>query len=191
MEGTYRGYLRRIVSGGQTGVDRAAWDAARSCGFPIGGWCPRGRRAEDGTIPSHYPCKETPSEVYEQRTAWNVRDSDGTLIVTCGEPRGGTAYTLEVAQQWKKPVLVLDLCRGGASLEQVHAWLQQHRIEVLNVAGPRESNVPGIYNRALAFLKQVFCALRHTSMASGCCKEEQDKEDESSYNGEHEGNPEL
>ncbi len=152
--------LHRVISGGQTGVDRAAWDAAMACGFSVGGWCPRGRRAEDGMISSRYPCTETPLDVYEQRTEWNVRDSTGTLVLTCGPPTGGTAYTLTMVRRWKKPLLMLDLCAEGVSPEQVLTWLRKYRIEVLNVAGPRESTVPGMYEKARSFLEQVFCALR-------------------------------
>ena len=85
-----RPMLTRIVSGGQTGVDRAALDVALELSIPCGGWCPKGRKAEDGALPARYPLKETPSEEYAQRTTWNVRDSDGTLILTHGAPTGGT-----------------------------------------------------------------------------------------------------
>ena len=101
--------IERILSGGQTGVDRAALDVALELGLPCGGWCPKGRRAEDGPIPSHYPLTETPWDGYPQRTEWNVRDSDGTLILTEGEPDRGTALTRELAARHGKPCLVLDL----------------------------------------------------------------------------------
>src|SRR5512135_124388 len=101
--------VARIVSGGQTGVDRAALDAARQLGLECGGWCPRGRRAEDGKVASGYPLRETPSEDYAQRTEWNVRDSDATLVLTHGRPAGGTALTIAVARRLGKPLLVLDL----------------------------------------------------------------------------------
>ena len=91
--------VRSVVSGGQTGVDRAALDVARELGIPCGGWCPRGRRAEDGPIPEAYPVRETPSTAYPERTAWNVRDSDGTLVITRGKPRGGTALTVSLARR--------------------------------------------------------------------------------------------
>ncbi|PSQ85488.1 MAG: molybdenum cofactor carrier, partial [Bacteroidetes bacterium QH_2_63_10] len=91
--------MRKIISGGQTGVDRAALDAALAFNVPVGGWCPKGRRAEDGQIPDRYPLEETPSEAYEQRTAWNVRDSDGTLIITDGSLEGGTALTMTEARR--------------------------------------------------------------------------------------------
>src|SRR5207302_8438813 len=99
----------RIISGGQTGVDRAALDVALELGLPCGGWCPRGRRAEDGPLDARYPLRETPWSGYPQRTGWNVRDSDGTLILTRGRPDRGTAYTAEVAGRLHKPCLILDL----------------------------------------------------------------------------------
>src|SRR5215471_7567840 len=100
----------RIVSGGQTGVDRAALDAALELGVPCGGWCPRGRAAEDGPIDDRYPLHETPSRDVEQRTEWNVRDSDGTLILNRGpELTGGTLLTQRVAQRDRKPWMVIDL----------------------------------------------------------------------------------
>lgn len=89
--------IDKIISGGQTGVDRAGLDVAIALGIPHGGWCPKGRKAEDGTIPAIYQIQETPKTNYKQRTGWNVRDSDGTLILTLGEPTGGTAATIKLA----------------------------------------------------------------------------------------------
>ncbi|HVN75655.1 MAG TPA: putative molybdenum carrier protein [Thermoanaerobaculaceae bacterium] len=143
--------VRRLVSGGQTGVDRAALDAAISLGIPCGGWCPRGRRAEAAPIPDRYPLQETPTAAYPERTAWNVRDSDGTLVLTRGAPRGGTALTVRLARRARKPVLVVDLDVGGVRGD-VEAWLAHEAIGTLNVAGPRESEAPGIHAQALAFL---------------------------------------
>ena len=93
--------VEKIVSGGQTGVDRAALDVALELGIPCGGWCPRGRRAEDGALSARYPLMETPSDDYVQRTTWNIRDSDGTLILTRGEPTGGTAQTALICEPTK------------------------------------------------------------------------------------------
>ena len=144
----------RIVSGGQTGVDRAALDAALALGVAIGGWCPRGRLAEDGEIPARYPLVETQSEKYPVRTRLNVTDSDATLIVTRGAFDNGTRLTAEIAQRSKKPFLVVELDAADA-LERTRAWLAEMRPHVLNVAGPRESKQPGIYGRAYAFLSRV------------------------------------
>ena len=147
--------VQQIVSGGQTGVDRAALDVALELGLPCGGWCPKGRKAEDGPIPSRYPLQETLSDDYAQRTEWNVRDSDGTLIVNWGELAGGTAQTMDLAARLRKPCLVLDLATPPAA-SAVRAWLLAHQIQVVNVAGPRESKCPGIYASASQFLRQAF-----------------------------------
>lgn len=144
-----------MISGGQTGVDRAALDAARAVGMPVGGWCPRGRRAEDGRIADRYPLRETPSAVYAQRTSWNVRDSDGTLILTMEAPRGGTALTMREAERHGKPLLHLAL-PGDDAHRRATAWLRENDIRTLNVAGPRESEAPGIYDRARRFLHELF-----------------------------------
>jgi hypothetical protein len=146
--------LEKVISGGQTGVDRAALDVAAEFAVPSGGWCPRGRRAEDGVIPSAYALQETPSTGYPERTAWNVRDSDGTLILARGRPRGGTALTASLARRTGKPVLVVEL-NGGGGVQEVRGWLCENRIGVLNVAGPRESEAPGIHDQAAAFLRLV------------------------------------
>jgi Circularly permutated YpsA SLOG family len=145
----------KVVSGGQTGVDRAALDAARTAGLPRGGWCPRGRLAEDGPIAPGYPLVETPSADYAQRTEWNVRDSDATLVVARGRPTGGTALTAALARRLGKPLLVVDLSRNP-SLEEASRWVEARGIGVLNVAGPRESQRPGIGREARLFLERLF-----------------------------------
>jgi hypothetical protein len=147
--------MLKVVSGGQTGVDRAALDAARALALPCGGWCPRGRKAEDGPIAAEYPLRETPSEDYAQRTEWNVRDSDGTLVLTRGEPSPGTAYTIDLARRLGRPLLILDL---GDEPDPAAAWrwIEDEAIGVLNVAGPRESQSPGIGAPARAFLERFF-----------------------------------
>lgn len=144
----------KIISGGQTGVDRAALDVACDLDFERGGWCPKGRLAEDGPLSDWYPLKETPSSEYVERTVWNVRDSDGTLILTWGPPTNGTALTQGIAESSGKPCLVVDLLEN-ASLSAVREWVQRNRIRVLNVAGPRSSKCPGIYEDAAAFLRTL------------------------------------
>lgn len=153
----------KIISGGQTGVDRAALDLALELGLPCGGWCPKGRKAEDGPIAARYPLKETPAEEYVQRTEWNVRDSDGTLVLTRGHPSEGTAFTIEVAMRQGKPCLVLDLTESPNASE-VPAWANKHGIRVLNVAGPREKKSPGIYAQARKFLHKVLSASDHETL---------------------------
>ena len=149
--------VEKIISGGQTGVDRAALDVAVEFGIPCGGWCPRGRRAEDGIIPPKYPLEETSSPDYPQRTEMNIQDSDGTLILNCGHPVGGTLLTLRLARKHRKPYLLIDLGEGGESLK-VQEWLKNSGVQTLNVAGPRESEAPGIHARALNFLQTIFAA---------------------------------
>jgi len=141
----------KIISGGQTGVDRGALDAAIGLGIPHGGWCPRGRLAEDGRIPARYELSETDSPEYWVRTEQNVSDSDATLIFCRGRPTGGTELTLRLAEQHGRPCLVLDLDQSPQP-EDVRRWLADHRVEVLNVAGPRESQSPGIAAQAKQFL---------------------------------------
>lgn len=146
--------LIRIISGGQTGVDRAALDAAMAHGVACGGWVPRGRRAEDGRIAARYPLRETRSSAYGERTRLNVRDADATLILTHGTPSGGTARTIDFARQLGRPHLVVDLA-ADADPATARAWLASLAVCVLNVAGPRESGCPGIFGEARVFLDAV------------------------------------
>ena len=147
--------IEKIVSGGQTGVDRAALNTAMALGLLVGGWCPKGRRAEDGVIDLRYPLIETPDEQYAQRTAWNVRDSDGTLVLLFDKPSPGTNVTIDEANALGKALLLVDLTTNPEEME-VLGWLEANGILVLNVAGPRESEAPGIYVAARAFLDDVF-----------------------------------
>lgn len=139
--------IERIVSGGQTGADRAAWDAALEAGLPIGGWVPAGRWAEDGPIPERYgDLSETSESDVAVRTERNVRDSDATLIVSHGALRGGSSWTLECARRIGRPLLHVDLREAKpAPVDRIVAWIRDHQIRVLNVAGPRASEDPSIY----------------------------------------------
>lgn len=143
-----------LVSGGQTGVDRAALDVARERGMPCGGWCPAGRRAEDGPIDARYPLRETPSDDPAQRTEWNVRDSEGTLLLLSSARSPGTDATMEIARRLGRPVYAwhLDAPPDPGAFRQ---WLQAHKIRTLNVAGPRESESPGAYASARDYLRAV------------------------------------
>jgi hypothetical protein len=147
-------HIEKIISGGQTGVDRAALDVALELGISCGGWCPKGRKAEDGPIGSRYPLQETISANYSVRTEKNVRESDGTLVLAKGEPKAGTALTIKLAQKHKKPYLVRNPF-VRRDLGTVSVWIKINRIRILNVAGPRESEIPGVHDRAFEFLKEL------------------------------------
>jgi hypothetical protein len=138
--------VTKIVSGGQTGADRGGLDAAIDLGIAHGGWCPRGRLAEDGEIPARYQLEETRTANYPERTEKNVIDSDGTVLITRGKPTGGTGYTGELAGKWKRPLLVIDLDRDdvGTAAAMLRAWLADNDIAVVNIAGPRGSGCAGI-----------------------------------------------
>lgn len=153
---TERRIVLTIVSGGQTGADRGALDAALELGLPCAGWCPRGRRAEDGPIDARYPLHETPSAEYPQRTEWNVRDSDGTVILHAGRVDRGTALTERLARRQGRPVLLLDV--RSAPPSDLNEWIGKEAIARLNVAGPRESRSPGIQVAVAAFLRAALSA---------------------------------
>jgi hypothetical protein len=147
---------RRLVSGGQTGVDRAALDVALALEIPCGGWCPRGRLAEDGRIDLRYPLQETDGADTAQRTRLNVMESDASLVITLGSARGGSALTIAEADRHRKPCLVLDLLVREAPVTEVLDWLTLVRPVQLNIAGSRESEAPGIYRRTRALLELVW-----------------------------------
>jgi hypothetical protein len=138
-----------IISGGQTGADRAALDFAIEYGFPYDGWCPRGRQAEDGPLDERYELRQTPSRRYSQRTEWNVRDSGATVVFTlAANVQGGTALTTAVATRLDKPWL--HLAGQDVTIEQaamrLRAFVREHDVARLNVAGPRASQEPGVAN---------------------------------------------
>lgn len=145
----------KVVSGGQTGVDQGALQAAIELGLGHGGWCPRGRLSEAGPIPACFQLTETDSADYWVRTERNVIDSDATLILFRQEIRGGTGLTERLAIKHRRPHRCVDL-NQAPSAEAVRQWLQALAIGVLNVAGPRESWCPGIQNQARQFLLNVF-----------------------------------
>jgi len=154
--------LRKVISGGQTGVDRAGLDAAMKAGIPVGGYCPRGRLAEDGTIPEEYPMIELESIETYYRTEQNVIHSDGTLILNKGIISAGTKLTHDFTIQYGKPRLIVQLDYDKIiAPEQVINWIKGHFITTLNIAGPRESKFPeGIYQEAYAYLEKIFFMLK-------------------------------
>src|SRR5512139_3575510 len=147
--------IAKIVSGGQTGVDRAALDAAIRLGIPHGGWVPKGRLAEDGPLPDAYAVRETRSADYAIRTERNVRDSDGTLLISRGRLSGGSEHTRAMALKHRKPFLHVDLNRMPAfkAAVAIDRWIGENSIRTLNVAGPRASKDPGIYQAALGLVE--------------------------------------
>lgn len=157
-------FIKQIVSGGQTGVDRAALDVAIESNISHCGWCPFERKAEDGVIPSKYILKEAPQPtfeessdpdaIYKKRTELNAKDSDGTLIIIKEPPIGGTLYTIEMLKKHEKPFLVFDLSTN-LKITDISKWILENNIHKLNVAGPRASQTEGIYNSAYDLLKQV------------------------------------
>jgi hypothetical protein len=147
--------LKKIISGGQTGVDRGALDAAIALCIEHGGWCPLGRLAEDGRIPDCYQLRETDSPDYPVRTERNVLDSDATLILYRDQLSGGTLLTLRLAEQHCKPCLAVNL-DSPSSLLEIRQWLDEQHVKVLNIAGPRESQCPGIEQRAREFIVKLF-----------------------------------
>jgi hypothetical protein len=151
--------LKKIISGGQTGVDRAALDVAMRLGIAHGGWVPKGRLAEDGPLPTYYKLEEMPTAEYAARTEKNVLDADGTLIISRGTPTGGTEYTRKMVLKHGKQLLHIDLAMGQrpeAAADLISSWIGMNQIETLNVAGPRASGDPEIYNAAAAILGLAF-----------------------------------
>ena len=152
--------ITRIISGGQTGADRAALDFAISRGISHGGCIPKGRRTEEGSLPEKYKLREMPTASYPERTAQNVIDSDGTLIVSRGSLRGGSALTRRLAAQYRKPCLHIDLKETlqDEAVPRIREWVNSNAIAILNVAGPRASENPDIYRETLGLLENTFGA---------------------------------
>ncbi len=151
--------FKKIISGGQTGADRAALDVAIALRIPHGGWCPAGRRSEDGSIAPIYQLQETNTRNYAQRTEQNVLDSCGTLILYLKTISGGTALTQRLSRTHSQPCLCIDLSPSILDTAQLSAsltdWGTSNQIETLNVAGPRASTQPAIYSLAYAFLYEA------------------------------------
>jgi hypothetical protein len=154
--------LSKIVSGGQTGVDRGALDAALDAGFDCGGWCPQGRMAEDGEIPARYVLAELAGYGYEKRTLRNVLDSDGTAILYFGALEGGTLQTKENCVAHGKPVELIDASHAtpSAAAARIVSFIRKNRISVLNVAGPRASKQPAAHDYARETVMLVIAAGR-------------------------------
>jgi len=168
----------KIISGGQTGADRAALDIAIKFRIPHGGWCPRGRMAEDGILPDHYllncptdnDSDSHEPDIYAERTKLNIRDSDGTLIFAPSFPlladvSNGTRLTIAEAERSNKPRYIIDLSKNQ-SVQIISDWIETHQIAVLNIAGPRESQCPGIYRNTYRFLENFFANLPDANIIS-------------------------
>jgi hypothetical protein len=154
--------LAKIVSGGQTGVDRGALDAALEAGFPCGGWAPEGRAAEDGPMHERYPLRELPGAGYEERTLQNVLDSDGTAILFTGTLEGGTRQTMVHCVEHGKPFELIDATHTAprdAAL-RLAAFIERHRVSILNIAGPRASKWTGGYQYAHSTVRHLLSARR-------------------------------
>ena len=156
--GQIRKMLIKIISGGQTGVDRAALDAAIKAGVDHGGWIPKGRLTEDGPLPDKYNLKEMPTASYPKRTEQNVIDSDGTLIISHGDLTGGSLLTQKLAMDQGKEWKHIDLDKNIAfrAVKEIAEWIDDNDIEILNVAGPRASKDPTLYKLVVIFIGMVY-----------------------------------
>jgi len=150
--------IEKIISGGQTGADQAALDAAIAWKIPYTGWIPKGRKTEAGKLADKYRLKETATDNYTERTGKNVCDADGTLIFSHGALKGGSKFTQEMAVKHKRPYLHMDLnlVHGFEAAREGHAWIVQNRIKTLNVAGSRASEDPAIYQAVLKIMTTLF-----------------------------------
>lgn len=146
--------MLKIISGGQTGVDRAALDVALHLGMSCGGYCPKGRKSEDGVIPEKYPLTETDTDNYAERTELNVKTGDGTLILIAGTADRGTRLTAELCMRYHKPFLLMNLADENQTPD-IRQWLVENNIKILNVAGNRESSSPGIGKIAFKILTEI------------------------------------
>lgn len=151
-----------IISGGQSGVDRAALDAAIDMGVEHGGWCPRGRLAEDGQIGGKYCLKETAATDYETRTEKNVIASDGTLVICRHEPNVGTLLTILLCAKHGKPVLWIRPKHKATRIDvrKAESWIKKNKISTLNCAGPRLSKDKEIYSITYDFMCMLIEAVK-------------------------------
>ena len=163
--------IKRIISGGQTGVDRAALDAAITLSINHGGWIPRGRLTESGPLPPEYRLKETRSSGYAERTLKNVLEADGTLIISRGPLSGGSEYTREMAVKHHRPWLHIDLNNQTAfqAATMINSWLADNKIEILNVAGPRASKDAKIYHETRTIIECIYYLglIEHSTPGAG------------------------
>jgi Circularly permutated YpsA SLOG family len=150
----------QIISGGQTGVDRAALDVALKHAVECGGWCPAGRIDEFGRIPDRYPLKELEQGSFAERTLRNVKDSDATAIIYFSELRGGTEYTLACCKQLQRPHTLINAAEISANdaADAISEFAREHKIDILNVAGPRQSEWPAGYDYAYQALERLLAA---------------------------------
>jgi hypothetical protein len=160
--------LEKIVTGGQTGVDRGALDAALELGFPCGGWCPADRAAEDGTIPPRYPLVPLPGGGYRERTLQNVLDSDGTVILSMQPLTGGTRLTRDFCRRHAKPLLLIDtsVTTEADSAHRVARFIDEYEIRILNVSGPRSSRWREAHEFASRTVRRLLSALGPRAAAS-------------------------
>ena len=151
--------VNKIISGGQTGADRAALDVAIKLGISHGGWIPKGRLTENGMLNDKYHLKEMDTANYNKRTEQNVIDSDGTLIISHGKLTGGSDYTLDMVLRHGRQLLHIDLNKIESiqAARQIRSWFEEHEIEVLNIAGPRASKDSAIYQATVDILETAFC----------------------------------
>jgi len=149
--------IKKIISGGQTGADRAALDIAIEQDIAHGGWIPKGRKTEEGTLPDKYQLQEMDTASYPKRTEKNVLDSDGTLIISYGKLNGGSALTQKLAKKHSRPRVHIDMDEFSIpdAANIVRSWVERNNIEILNVAGPRGSKDPGIYKMTVDVLGTV------------------------------------
>lgn len=147
----------KIISGGQTGADQAALDAALALNIPHGGWLPKGRKTENGPLSLRYALQELPSSRYRDRTEKNILTADGTMIFSFGPLSGGSALTEALAIRHDRPFLHIDfdLVNRTQAIIQVEAWLQTMQIAIVNVAGPRASSEPRIYEAVYVLLTGI------------------------------------
>jgi hypothetical protein len=150
--------IKKIISGGQTGADQAALDVAIKLNIPHGGWTPKGRKTEDGPLPDQYQLQEIPTGSYPKHTEQNIINSDGTLIFSHGKLTGGSKLTRDLAAKKNRSCLYIDLTQDTAlySANMIKMWLSDNGIKILNVAGPRASGKPEIYDDVVKVLELVF-----------------------------------